>query len=491
MPESPQSEFERDRRATLDIFRDMMGASPADVQPVPAEVAATNSVVATEVIDTQKPLQQRGRRGASRRKAHGGHVAGPDGGVQTVAIQDVVVGAAQNEVVDLLAIQTPWTEDRLLAEIVDGQAFILVGPDGERDEYVRNGKHFDLKNGHGSVPPGLIVDELARIGWSLELEQKGEKGVRADSTRDQENTIELPKAGEEFYFEPIDDGPRVKLVGIGSDVFVLTLLHNNGRPGADDRVTSDEFRHLAMKNGWRRSQSIPKSADVTSENDASDPESETSLNTLFLTSSPAGTSIQKVYGFSDITTEEFKVARVGEKWYRMKPFGGLESQAFTGEQMLGLAIDGGWMLLSTRDLVPEDLQSNEFGESEYLPIETGRNPLQDIQTGDVWEKRRLDGSVEFQLVIDEVAEVKGKSFVYFDQLLPKEIKDRSELIESFRAKMETEGWVCDYRRDLELGKVAERLFMRLPGPGEEMIFRNATEQITIRGAAGGEGYCGL
>lgn len=406
MPESPQSEFERDRQAMLDIFRDMRGASPVDVQPVPAEVVALNPVVATEAIDKQPPLQTRRTRGSrpdrrSFQEAERKRLAGPDGGVQTAAVQDVAVGAAQNEVADLLATQTPWTEERLLAEIVDDREFTLVGPGGERDEYVRKGNHFELKNGHGSVPLGFVVNALAQQGWSLELQ------------------------------------PEVSLVA------------------------------------------IPK-PDVSRKEP-------TPLESIFLTPSPIDAPIRKVYRFADLKGEEFQVARIGEEWHRMKLYGGgLEGQVFSGEQMLGIALDGKWNLLSERGLEPKDLLSDDASEATRLPIEVGRNPLEKVQADDIWEVRRADGSAASQLIIDDVTELKGKTIVHFDQFLPHQERNQSMALEDFQSKMTKEGWVCDSRRE-DISRVAEKLFMRLPGPDEEIEFRNDTEQVVVRGIANGSG----
>ena len=485
MPESPQNEFERDRQMMSDIFQEVMGASPVDVQPVPAETIVSNPVVVTEAIDTQKPLQQRGRRGASRRKAHGGHVVGPDGGVQTTVEQSVAGEGAPNETIDpyaeikpgqvwvkntpeggriektitniingyvsisetetdpdgstsmragsgvdarsierlqgllreegyrlkvpatkntseaLSATQTPWTEERLLAEIADGREFTLVGSGGERDEYVRKGNYFELKNGHGSVPSGFLADALAQQGWSLEL------------------------------------GPEVSPVA------------------------------------------IPKP-------DASRKEL-TPFESIFLIPSPADAPIRKAYRFADLKGDEFQVARIGEKWYRMKLFGGgLGEQVYSGEQMLGLALDGKWNLLSERGLEPRDLLSDDSSEVVRLPIEAGRNPLEKVQADDIWELRRPDGSVESQLVVDDVAETKGKIIVYFDQFLPHQKRNQLIQLEDFQSKMKEEGWVCDYRRE-NLSRVAQKLFMRLPASGEEIEFGNSAERVVVRGVAGGKG----
>lgn len=204
---------------------------------------------------------------------------------------------------------------------------------------------------------------------------------------------------------------------------------------------------------------------------------------FFLAPSSTGSPVK--YRFSDVAAKEFFIARIGDDWFRMNHFGKIEPEKFSGVEMAGLAKDGRWMLLSETSFDTRTALASESIEPSRLSLEAGRNPLEEIRMGDVWEHRE-NGKVISQIVIDELAEIKGVKKVVFDQFLPIQ-KFNIEMTEKdFQIMLREQGYVCDYRRDLDLSHIADKFFLQLPAVGEEKRFGSQKEEILVRGIASGK-----
>ena len=499
MPEPSPSEYERDRQLMLGVLSQMEGdAVPrASSPPEKPSVIDTSSEAG---IDGQRTLQPRRQRGAHPnsdfRAREERRRKGPDGDVSPV------VPAPMASVPEISS------ETDLYAEITPGQAWTKTDPDGTvvtlrvmsiaSDGYVSLSREEVSLDGTRSSGAGAGTDmrSVERLGEFLKEE-------RFTPVSSSERAVpEIPNMSSEQWTEE-------RLLGEVADGEYITLIGPKGEQEKYQRVgmrfdlqdgeqgiSSPPFMIAEqLKSGWilekgssNSGESVPlPSREVvpatvkgkSSTYDSDHPEQ------FFLEPLSSNTALK--YRFADVTGKEFYIARIGDDWYRMGYTGKVEGKKFRAAEMIGLAKDGGWVLLSETPLDVAVALTPESTEPGHLPLETGRNPLEDIRSGDVWEQRDRNGKVISQIIIDEVSEIKGKKIVFFDAYIPAIKSDIKLEEEEFQEMMKAGEYICDYRRDIDLSRVADKFFLKLPAAGEEIHLINENGVITVRGVASGKG----
>ncbi len=500
MPEPSSSEYERDRQLMLGLLSQIEGDTTprASSRPEKPGVADASSGVD---IDAQKPLQPRRQRGARpnsnfqareerRRK-------GPDGVVSAVVPTTVA------------SVPEISSETDLYAEIAPGQAWTKTDPNGTvvtlRVMSIASNGYVSLSREEVSLDGVRSSGAGARIDMrSVERLREFLKEERFTLVSSSERAVpEMPDTSSEQWTEDrlldeVVDGEYITLIGPkGEQEKYQRVGMRFDLQDGEQGIGSPPFIIVEqLKSGWTFEKdssnseapafpvALQETAPAATKGNLSTYDSE-HPEQFFL--EPLSPNIALKYRFADVTGKEFFIARIGDDWYRMGFTGKIEGKKFRAAEMIGLAKDGGWVLLSETSFDVRAALTPESTEPGRLPLEAGRNPLEDIRAGDVWEQRDGDGKVISQIVIDEVSEIKGKKIVFFDAYIPVKKSDVELEEEAFREMIKTGGYICEYRRDIDLSRVADKFFLKLPAAGEEMRLINENGEIIVRGVASGKG----
>lgn len=304
MPENGDKIFKRDQIAARKIAEELLGDAPTvgDVQAVNTPQTSdtpADPTLTTASIDAQRPLRRKTNRGSGvGPKAQRTRVRQPSSSIPVTSstlpslspstpesVTPVTSAPASMPHAEPIPVSTPtsesepgipdaivdtsekkgWTTKRLLDEIPDGGAFVLVSSDkGTRAMYRRKGDDFFLvgKTKESQVPVERIIRLLNDVGkWDIDLIETRSKEfpilndvVTPGNTDNQREglagtdfVLELPTEGETFFYRD-KDGVELGVSLAATGGFVLAVV-NTGKERIVDKV---KLQALAEKNEWQR-----------------------------------------------------------------------------------------------------------------------------------------------------------------------------------------------------------------------------------------------